>query len=219
MSQSVACQADPEGARQMNVGVTAFLAELACEADFVFFSTDLVFNGRKGHYSEADSPDPLSVYGQTKVEAERIVLRNPRHAVVRISLTGGISRSGARAFNEELRNTWKAGKTPRLFVDEFRCPMAAPIAARAVWELAARQVRGVYHVAGSRRLSRLEIGQLLAARHSELSPRIEACSLNEYRGAPRAADCSLDISKAQALLSFPLPGLGQWMEEHPEADF
>jgi dTDP-4-dehydrorhamnose reductase len=219
LSQSAECQANPQFARKINVDVTAFLARLAAEIGFIFLSTDLVFDGRKGHYIETDPPNPLSVYGETKVAAEQIVIQNPRHTVARISLTGGVSKTGARAFNEDMRNAWKAGKTVRLFRDEFRCPMAAPIPARAIWELAARQPAGIFHLAGSRRLSRLEIGQLVAARHPELHARIESCSLAEYRGAPRPPDCSLDVSKIQSLLSFPLPALGRWLDDNPASEF
>jgi nucleoside-diphosphate-sugar epimerase len=62
----------------LNVEVTKLLAELAAEIQFVFFSTDLVFDGRKGNYVEADAVNPLHVYGETKAAAEEIVLKNPR---------------------------------------------------------------------------------------------------------------------------------------------
>jgi dTDP-4-dehydrorhamnose reductase len=104
-------------------------------------------------------------------------------------------------------------------VDEFRCPIPASVTARATLELAFSEVAGTYHVAGAERLSRLQIGELLAARHPELKARIQAGSLKDYAGAPRAADCSLDCSKARRHLSFPLPGLTQWLQTHPEQPF
>jgi dTDP-4-dehydrorhamnose reductase len=219
LSQSTACQSNPALARKLNVEVTAFLAELAAEIGFIFFSTDLVFDGRKGYYTEDDATNPLSVYAETKVEAEQIVLRNPGHTVVRTSLTGGVSKTRSRGFNEEICNAWKAGTTVRLFSDEFRCPIAAPVTARAIWELATLEPRGIYHLAGGERLSRLEIGQLLAERHPELNARIEPCSLREYQGAPRSPDCSMNMTKIELLLSFKLPGLAQWLHGNPNADF
>jgi len=88
-----------------------------------------------------------------------------------------------------------------------------------VWELAALDSGGMYHLAGSERLSRAQIGQLAAARHPELEARMEFCSLREYAGAPRAADTSLNCAKIQQRLSFPLPGLTQWLRDHPEDVF
>ena len=91
--------------------------------------------------------------------------------------------------------------------------------ARAVWELAARNEPGLYHLAGGERLSRWQIGQLLAARWPQLSPKIQSGSLKDYQGAPRAPDTSLNCAKAQKLLSFPLPSLTQWLADHPDESF
>ncbi len=219
LSKSPACQADPALAHKLNVDVTAQLAQLAADIPFVFFSSDLVFDGRRGNYSETDPVNPLSVYAETKAEAEKIVLTNPRHTVIRTSLNGGISPTGDRGFNEELRATWRAGKTPKLFTDEFRCPIPAAVTARTVWELIVQNQPGLYHVAGGERLSRWEIGQLLAARWPELNPKIEAASLKEYEGAPRPPDVSLNCAKVRKLLNFPLPGLSQWLAANPNEPF
>jgi dTDP-4-dehydrorhamnose reductase len=220
LSRSPACQADPALARRLNVEVTARLADLAAGSHLLLFSSDLIFDGRKGSaYVEADAPNPLSVYGETKVEAEQTVLANPRHAVLRTSLNGGVSPTGDRGFNEELRRAWQTGQVPRLFVDEFRCPLPAAATARAAWELALARHAGIYHVAGSERLSRWDIGRLVAGRCADLQPRFEASSVKDYRGAPRPQDTSLDCRKAATVLSFPLPGLARWLVEHPAEPF
>ena len=78
MSRSPECQANPPKARLINVEATRHLAELAADIPFVFFSTDLVFDGKQGNYDEAATVNPLSYYGETKVEAEAIVLGNPK---------------------------------------------------------------------------------------------------------------------------------------------
>jgi dTDP-4-dehydrorhamnose reductase len=219
LSRSPDCQADPGRAYLVNVQATAVLAELAAAIPLVLFSSDLVFDGKAGHYDESAPVNPLSVYGETKVLAEQAVLANPRHTVIRTSLNGGASPRGGRAFNEELRRAFAEGQTLRLFSDEFRSPIHARVTARAVWELAARNSPGLYHVAGSQRLSRLEMGRLVAARWPALNPRIVPASIQEYAGAPRPPDTSLNCAKAQARLSFPLPGLAAWLAEHPEEVF
>jgi dTDP-4-dehydrorhamnose reductase len=221
MSKSPACQAQPAQARKINVEATAHLAALAseAEADFIFFSTDLVFDGRKGNYVESDPVNPLSIYGATKVEAEAIVARNSRHIVVRTSLNSGASPDGRSACNQQLRAAWAEGKSVKLFHDEFRSPIPAAVTARAVWELATHPRGGLWHLAGAERLSRLQIGRLLAARHPELAVRIESCSLREYEGAPRPADTSLNCAKIQPQLSFRLPALTAWLRDNPEDHF
>lgn len=219
LSRSPACQADQALANRLNVDVTAHLSRLAEAHSFLLFSTDLVFDGRKGGYVESDPVNPLGVYAETKARAEEIVRRNPGHMVVRTSLNGGVSPTGDRGFNEELRRAWRAGQVPRLFTDEYRCPLAAEVTARAVWELVQAGRSGLYHLAGSARLSRLEIGRLVAKRCPELNPRFEAASILQYEGAPRPPDTSLDCSRVQACLSFRLPGLAEWLAAHPKAPF
>lgn len=219
LTRSPACQADPELARKLNVDVTAHLAELAAEIPLIFLSSDLVFDGRRGNYDESAAVHPLSVYGETKAEAERVVLANPKHTVIRTSLNGGTSPVGNRAFNEELRCAWRAGRTLKLFTDEFRSPIPAAVTAHAIWELALQNHPGLYHLAGTEKLSRWQLGQLVAARWPDLQPRLEPASIKDYPGAPRPADTSLNCAKVQRLLSFRLPGLSAWLRIHPDEVF
>jgi dTDP-4-dehydrorhamnose reductase len=125
VSTIAAVQLNPDLARRVNVDVTALLAGLAADMLFVFFSSDLVFDGRKGNYAETDAVNPIHVYGETKAAAEQIVLRNPHHTVVRTSLNGGVSRAGNRGFNEQLRRSLQTVSGMKLFTDEFRCPIPA----------------------------------------------------------------------------------------------
>jgi len=219
LSKSPACQANPQLAHLLNVEVTRQLVELAADLPFVFFSTDLVFDGRRGNYVEGDSVNPLSVYAETKAAAETIVARHSRALIVRTSLNGGTSPTGDRGFNEELRRAWQTGRTVKLFTDEFRSPIAAVETARAVWQLIAVGATGICHVAGSERLSRWQIGRLLADRWPQLHPQIEPGSLRDYQGAPRPPDTSLNCARAETLRGAPLPGFTDWLAAHPEEIF
>jgi len=80
LRQSPDCQANPALAQKLNVDVTRHLCELARDIPFIFFSSDLVFDGRTGDYDETSPVNPLSVYAQTKVR-RRIVrsLQSPTH--------------------------------------------------------------------------------------------------------------------------------------------
>ena len=178
-----------------------------------------MFDGRDGNYEENSWPNPLSVYAETKLAAEQLVLRHLRAIVFRISLNGGTSPTGDRGFNEEMRRAWQAGKTLRLFTDEFRCPIAAAVTARVVWSLVKENRAGLYHLAGAERLSRWQIGLLLAARWPKLHPRLEAGSLRDYHGPPRSPDTTLNCAKLQALLPFRLSGLTNWLAANPLEPF
>jgi dTDP-4-dehydrorhamnose reductase len=216
LSRSAACQADPVLAAKLNVAVTQHLCELAEGIPMIFFSTDLVFDGCQGNYVETDPVHPLSIYADTKVQAEHRVLQNPRHTIVRVSLNTGVSPTGNRSFTEEMRRAWEQGETLKLFTDEFRCPIPATVTARAVWELVERRQPGLYHLGGSERLSRWEIGRLMAKRWPGTRASIEPALAKDYPGPPRPLDTSLDCSKIQALLSFRLPGLTEWLANNPD---
>lgn len=219
LSRGVECQENPARARLQNVEVTRHLSRLASDIPFIFMSTDLVFDGRQGGYSEHARTNPLSVYGETKAEAEAVVLSNAKHCVVRTSINGGTSPAANRGFNEDMRRAWMAGRSLTLFTDEFRNPIPAVVTARAFWELVERFVPGIYHLAGTEKVSRWRLGELIAARWPQLQPKIQPGLLAEYQGPPRPADTSMHCSKLQRLLSFPLPGISEWLAQHPNEVF
>lgn len=215
MSRVADCEANPERAELINVRAAAHLSNLAAEIPFVFFSTDLVFDGARGLYTEADPVHPLNIYAETKARAEVAVLRNPRHTVVRTSLNAGVSPTKNRSFSEDMRRAWERGQTLSLFTDEFRNPIHVSMTARAVWALVKMNRPGLYHLAGRDRMSRWEIGQLLAARWPDLDARMTGSSLKDYSGPRRSPDTSLNCGKLAALLDFPLLGLREWMAANP----
>jgi dTDP-4-dehydrorhamnose reductase len=211
LSRTKDCEQDPEQARRINVEVTAHLAQLSRDIPFIFLSSGEVFDGRTGWYGETDEPNPINVYGQTKLEAERAVLQNPRHTVVRIVLTAGISETGDRSFVEDMCRTAKAGKDVTLYADEFRCPLPAGVIARVIWELVDCEQPGLYHLGGSDRLSRWEIGETLLPWCPELKGHLMKGSAWNHVGSPRPADLSLRFDKIQSILSFRIPGFRGWL--------
>lgn len=223
-TRSPACEVEPELARRLNTEVTFQLAEVTARAGIplVFFSTDLVFDGCRGWYGESEEPNPLGVYARTKREGERAVLAIPGHIVLRTTLNYGVSPTGDRAFNEEMIRAARAGRRLKLFTDEFRCPIAVEETARATWELvsglhpASTRPRpsGVYHLAGPERLSRWEIGGLVARLNPELRGALEPSSRKDYQGPPRPADASMRCDRIQPWLSRPIPGFTEWVARH-----
>ncbi len=207
------CEAQPQLAWRVNRDATRVLTDLASNIPLFFLSTDLVFDGQQGNYSESDKPDPLTTYAKTKIAAEQAVIANPRHIVVRTSINGGTSPTGDRSFTEQLINAWREGRVPALFADEFRSPIMSEVTARAVWELVSKNATGLFHLGGAERLSRYEVGEILAAQCPELKPQIACASLHDFEGPPRSPDTSLNSSKVQALLSFRLPSFRESARE------
>ncbi|MBT5926242.1 MAG: SDR family oxidoreductase [Verrucomicrobia bacterium] len=219
ISSNPLCQENPELAQKTNVDATRHLAALAESIPFIFISSDLVFDGKKGAYIESDLPNPLSKYSETKLEAETHVLKNKNHTIIRTSLNGGQSPTGNRGFNENLRGIIRAGKTMNLFTDEYRSPISAKVTALALWEILNQNLKGIIHLAGTERLSRFAIGTLLTNHWDEGTGQIKASAMKDYEGPPRAPDTSLCCKKLQAKLSFPLPRFSDWLKEHPAEPF
>ncbi len=158
------CEADPARAQALNVALPALLARLAhhVSARFIHLSSEQVFDGgRTEPYAPGDPPSPVNLYGRQKLAAERAVhAAAPDFAVMlRLPLLTGNSASGERSLHEHLFADWAAGRTPRLFTDEYRQPCAAENVAEVMVELCERNdLPGVYHWAGTELLSRHALG-------------------------------------------------------------
>ena len=207
------CHRDPDRARRINTEGTAQLAQLAGEAKarLLYVSTDLVFDGERGNYTEDDSPSPLSVYGHSKADAEPAVLRLPRGLVVRVSLMFGPSLVGRPTFFDEQVTALRTGKPIKLFADEWRTPVSLGTAATALVALAKSELSGVLHVGGPERLSRADMGHKLAASLGVTNPTIQSVSRNALPGdEPRPRDTSLNSSRWRALFSnIPWPSFSE----------
>ena len=167
-------------------------AAAAVGARLVHLSTDVVFDGRKGTpYVESDPVSPLTGYGRAKAEAEtRVAAAHPGGLLVRTSLLYG----GAEPSKHEL-----AARDAALtfFTNEIRSPIQVTDLAQALLELAELDVAGPLHVAGADDVSRAEFAELIAgaAVQTGLAPET------------RPLDCSLDSSRARALLRTRLRGV------------
>ena len=164
----------------------------AIGARLVHLSTDVVFDGRKGSpYREVDELAPVTAYGRAKATAEeRVAAVHPGALIVRTSLLYG----GAEPSKHEL-----AAHDPEasFYVNEIRSPVHVGDLAAALLELAELEVAGPLHVAGADAVSRAQFAELIArrpVRTSEAPPT-------------RPLDCTLDSSRAQALLRRSLRGV------------
>ena len=171
---------------------TVARAAAAVGARLVHLSTDVVFDGRKGSpYVEADPVSPLTGYGRAKAEAEtRVTAAHPGALLVRTSLLYG----GGEPSKHEA-----AARDPALtfFTNEIRSPIQVTDLAQALLELAELDVAGPLHVAGADDVSRAEFAELIAGAPVRTGRVPES----------RPLDCSLDSSRAQALLRTRLRGV------------
>lgn len=157
--------ANPKLAEKVNVALPRLLSQLSNHlgARLLHISTDMVFDGySETPYRSTDMPSPGTLYGQTKLMAEREVLEhNPEDPVVlRIPILMGNSPSGQRSVHEKLISAIERGEKPTLFCDEIRQPCSASNVAEVLLELTERRdLHGIFHWAGAETMSRFEMGQ------------------------------------------------------------
>ncbi|MFN8471717.1 MAG: SDR family oxidoreductase [Anaerolineae bacterium] len=174
-------------------------------ARLVHLSTDVVFDGRRGHYRESDSPSPIHAYGMAKAQAEAEIKRNaPNAAIVRTSLVYGFDPLDR--ITAWVLDSVRQGSPITLFTDEFRCPIFATDLADALLELARNDISGPIHVAGPQVLSRYDMGIRLCRAfgldETAITPAPAASS-----GLTRPLNCTLDTNLAQQRLRALLRGV------------
>ena len=187
---------DGEGAAEIVADGSEHVARAATVigARLVHLSTDVIFDGHKGApYVESDVASPCTAYGEAKAEAElRVAAAAPGALLVRTSLI--VAGPGHEPSKHEL-DAHDPGKT--FYEDEIRSPVQVGDLAAALLELAALDVSGPLNVAGADDVSRAELAELVTGQPVRRAPA----------PAGRPLDCSLDSSRARALLRTELRGV------------
>ncbi|MEK6206425.1 MAG: SDR family oxidoreductase [Chloroflexota bacterium] len=200
------CEREPAKTRRVNVDAARVVAASAKEREalLVVFSSEYVFDGAAGPYSEADERRPINEYGRQKVALEDIALDTGRALICRTSGVFGMDQK-RRNFVHQLVERLRAGQTFDVPSDQLVTPTFAPALAGAVVELARSGSTGPYHVAGPQIMSRVDFAQAVAKAFgldaSLLRPR-ETRELS--LAAPRPKRAGLDTRKVSAALGHPL---------------
>ena len=200
MTDVDACERDPMKAFQVNAAGAENLAKAASRqaCRMVLVSTDYVFDGSKGRYDEGDAPRPLSHYGRSKLEGERLVQAAlPDAIVARTAVVFGPHKNN---FVRWVRRNLRAGTPVKAARDQWVTPTAAHDVAAQLLALIEAEERGVWHTAGAERLSRLEMAQRIAASDGLDPSPIQSVAMADLTWfAPRPRDSSLDTSKISRL--------------------
>jgi dTDP-4-dehydrorhamnose reductase len=205
------CEADRALAEEMNVELTRRVAALSAAggAHLIFFSTDTVFDGKRGGYTEEDEPHPLNFYGEPKVKSESIVLNSGGPAaVVRLSLVMGLPViTRGNSFLAKMLDTLGKGEPVYFPSAETRTPLDVITLSRSVLEIAERGLTGIFHLAGNDRMTRFDMAGRIAAFYGFDQALVrDQLSDPAKKRAPRPADASLDNGKAKRILKTPMLG-------------
>ncbi|MEW6608085.1 MAG: dTDP-4-dehydrorhamnose reductase [bacterium] len=194
------CEDHQKEAFEINVLGTTDVALMAKEigAKLVFFSTEYVFDGKAGPYSELDLPNPISYYGQTKLEAERAIIDNlDDYLIIRTTVVYGYDRDGKNFIMQLIRKS-RNGETMNVPVDQIGSPTFRDNLVEATIELIQSDKRGIYNVVGCEVMNRFEFAilsaEILGLNKSLIVPKT---TLELGQKAPRPLKAGLKIDKVQ----------------------
>ncbi len=202
------CEAHPQAAQRINTDMPRLLAKAAYRSGIklVHISTDCVFDGLQGNYSEDDLPNPRGVYARTKYEAEQHVLgENPQALIARVNFYG-CSLTGTRSLAEWFYQNLSAGVRIMGFTDMFYCPLYVDDLSSILWRMVMKGLTGLYHLVSSECLSKYDFGVMLAKQFGLDANLIQPTSWKEAGlRATRSPNLCLDTNKLQLALGEALP--------------
>lgn len=201
------CEQNPALAHTMNVELTHRLTRaVSRECLFVYISTDGLFKGDRSGVAEEEPPCPRTVYGRTKLQGEQDVqLACPNHLIIRTNFYGW--SSGRKPTSGEwLYHALKNGDPITLFEDFFFTPIYVVDLTERLVSLIQSGHRGLFHLAGSQRVSKSQFGALLAQEAGFSLKSVRRGSIDAaHLAASRPKDMSLDCGRFHRLTGSALP--------------
>jgi dTDP-4-dehydrorhamnose reductase len=179
----------------------------------VHISTDAVFDGEGGGYSEEDQVNPLSVYARSKLKGEeRVRAANADALIARVNFYGW-SLTGKRSLAEWFVQNLSDGKSVNGFTDVYFCPLEVHDLVDTLLEMVNMHLNGTYHVVSREYWSKFEFGIAIATRFGFDSTLIHPVSWKDGGlKAARSPRLILDCSKLENALGHPIAGQQSGLE-------
>ncbi|MCW3463855.1 SDR family oxidoreductase [Chitinophaga nivalis] len=201
MSQVDECEKNKDACWDTNVGATRYLVHAAekYNAFFIFLSTDFVFDGLQGPYTEESIVNPINYYGTSKVAAERLVHNSKTSwAIVRTVLVYGVVADPHRSnMITWVKNNLQQGKKVKVVDDQWRTPTLCHDLAKGCLLIAAKKATGYFNISGKDMLTPYDMAMQTAA-YFKLDPSLveKISSRSLAQPAARPAKTGLVIDKA-----------------------
>jgi len=193
------CELNPEKSFSVNA-IGAFNAAKAAKeigAKIIFISTDYVFDGRKEHYSESDAPNPLNVYGASKLAGEILTkIANDNFYIIRTSWLFGIHKSGkGHNFVSLMLEKAKNGENIKVVDDQFGSPTYTYDLAAKIKELIEKNAPAdIYHITNTSSCSWHELAEKIFEL-VKLNPKIEKIKSSDRPSSVKRPKYSVLISE------------------------
>lgn len=187
-------------AYEMNVKMTENVVKMASKlgSKIIYISSDSIFDGKKGDYSETDTVNPLSVYAQTKFQGEETVRGYDNHIVIR-TVIHGLNAQDKKSFSEWILSNLKSGTPFNGFNDTYFTPILVNRIANAIEHLCAIDFKGTINIASTDRLSKYDFACLIADVFGYDKKLITSIQSDGKWIAPRPKDPSLNVEFAKTL--------------------
>lgn len=211
------CENNKNYALRINAEGTKILASACSRVDarIIYVSTDYVFDGEKGLYTEVDEPNPINQYGLTKLMGERYVMELcERSVTLRTSVLYGVHPEKSN-FATWVIAALQERKLLTIVEDHFNSPTFAGNLAEVILEIVSNGLKGIYHTAGSERISRYEFALEIAEIFSFDVNLIRSIKMKELKAwkAKRPKDSSLCVDRAKKEIEIELLGVTQGLRE------
>lgn len=211
-----AVEADPEPAKHLNAEFPGFLAAYCSRKRirFLHLSTDAVFDGIRGDYSEGDPVSPQNEYARSKAAAEQAIQAvNPEAIIARVNFYGW-SLTGQRGLAEWFFNHLSAKNPIKGFTDIFFCPLFANDLSDILLKMVEKPLTGLYHVVSSESMSKYEFGRAIAGLFGFDEDLIQPVSYQEAGLlAQRSPKMTLRTQKLAGALGIALPDIHSGLEK------
>jgi dTDP-4-dehydrorhamnose reductase len=200
------CELHHKEALTLNTFATREMAKAANRlgSKLIYTSTDFVFDGKRGAYSEADDPAPINYYGKTKFLGELEITNHcSQYVVLRIGTLYGRGNGFRPNFFEVMEKQILAGKKPACIVDQYRTFLFLEDAVQAISQfIREKALKGLFHLGGPEKASRFQFAEQLCAALGAPASLIETAYLvDSAAAAPRPPDCSLNSNKITKALN------------------
>lgn len=199
-------ESERESAWKLNVKAVEYIAEAAraIDAHIIHISTDYIFDGKNGPYSENDTPSPVGYYGRTKLASENALkLNGVKNTIIRTNVLYGIAKNSRPDFVRWVVNSLRAGKEIKIVTDQINNPTFIDDLVQAVNKIIDFKKEGIFNIGGKEFLSRYEFTLQIADYFNldkKLIKPIKTSDLNQP--ARRPLKSGLLTIKAQTELDY-----------------
>lgn len=210
------CKKDEERAKKVNTDGTRRIIEQCFEKGIipVFFSSDYVFNGDKGNYTEEDEKNPCTVYGTHKAIIEDFLLssRQP-FLIARLSKIYGTEKGDGTYFNEIIERL-KRGEILRQAIDQKLTPTHIDDLVKILDISIQKKLRGLYNIVASEIYSRYDLALLVKSQLGISFGEIIPCSIRDFNFLDnRPLDTGLINTKITKEIGYKFKNISESLEE------